>query len=239
MAKYLLDNRLAPLTFCWGFVEKPLAAVGECVNAWHKKNFRSVHTESVDAPLAEALRKLEPLIEPRAELMLATDSRWTVYFGNGRRGGGAAFWLSYVCRVMSCRGIAVTCSPSTRLTRDKNVKGVQGAVQFTLVAAEERAFLNFERSIAVGNDCGSWDFVANGAPLPFEQTAQYSAQRVADRFTPEMLEAYCGEYGIRLFDPTFYGPTGILEKILDRRRSNFRPRTLEDVQQEMGPLPGG
>jgi hypothetical protein len=238
MTKYLLDNRLAPLTFSWGFVESPLPAVADFVRSWHQRNFRHVHTESVHATIEDALRKLEPLVEPRAELLLSTESGWTAYFGNGRRGGGASAAVGYICRELGCRGVAVSSIPNTLVNEKKDTKGIYGAVTFVLLAPDKREFLNYERAIAALNDGGSWAFRSTGELLPFEQVSRYSAKRIVDRLTSEMLEEYCASFGIRLFDPAFYGPSGTLIKILDRRPvSTFRPRSLEEVQQEMGPLP--
>jgi hypothetical protein len=236
MTKYLLNNRLAPLTFSWGFVEEPLPAVTEFVKNWNQRNFPQLRTESVHAPFHEALRKLEPLVEPRAQLLLSTESEWTAYFGNHRRGDTCGFAVSYICKEMGCRGIAVSCIPDTIVKVEKGTKGVNGSTAFLLIAPEKREFLNFERGISVTDDCGSWDFRSTGPPQPFEQVSRYSASRIIDRLTPEMVEQYCATFGIRLFDPEFYGPSGALFKLF-HPRPKFLPLSLEQVQRDMGPLP--
>ena len=246
MTKYLLDNRLAPLTFSVGFIEKPLPEVADFVRRWltgHfadpeiRRTFPPLRTEPVNAALEDALRKLEPLVEPRAHLLLSTESGWTAFFSNGRHGhSGAGFGESWTCEKLSCRGIAVSCVPHTLVNEKKHTKGVYGAVTFVLLGAEKKEFMTYERTIVAANDGGRWVFRSNGAPLPFEQVSRYSARRVADRFTPEMLEEYCAAFGIRLFDPAFYGPNGTLFKLF-HPRPKLRPMSLEEVQREMGPLP--
>ncbi len=120
----------------------------------------------------------------------------------------------------------------SRVARD--AKGVYGCVQFILFASETRQYLNYERSLAAANDGGRWVFHANGTPQPFEEPERYEAKRVMDRFTPEMLERYCTALGIRLFDPNFYGPDGLLISTPGFRPGHFIPLTLEQARERIG-----
>ncbi|MHC2998419.1 hypothetical protein [Microbacterium sp. HJ5] len=62
------------------------------------------------------------------------------------------------------------------------------------------------------------------SPLPFEDQAAYTARRIADRLTPEMLDAYCRALGIRRNDPEFYLSDALL---IEQDRSGWGPvRTL-------------
>ncbi|MGO8689680.1 MAG: hypothetical protein ACLQLG_08590 [Thermoguttaceae bacterium] len=233
--KYLLDNELAPLTFSWGFIEGPLSKVADYWVPWTKGIHGSVETEVLMATLPTALRKLEPLITPHSrELLLSTRSQWVAYFDNGKHGGDPQSRVGHVCRALKCRGVAVTCVPHTLKSRARDAKGVYGCVQFILFASETRQYLNYERSLAAANDGGRWVFHANGTPQPFEEPERYEAKRVMDRFTPEMLERYCTALGIRLFDPNFYGPDGLLISTPGFRPGHFIPLTLEQARERIG-----
>ena len=59
--KYLLDNKLAPLTFNWGFLEAPVDAVSNAYVSWQRKILQSVKVTPINLPLIDALRKVQPL----------------------------------------------------------------------------------------------------------------------------------------------------------------------------------
>ena len=79
-----------------------------------------------------------------------------------------------------------------------------------------------------------WEFNTRGVPLPFEQVDRYSSVRIADRFTAEMLGAYCRALSIDCFDPGFYGGTGVVT----HSRPWFLPRlktvTLTEARRHLG-----
>src|SRR5687767_14907965 len=66
-----------------------------------------------------------------------------------------------------------------------------------------------ERGIECINDGGRWVFSQSGSPYPFEQTEQYQAARVRDRFTRELLERYLAELGLRPDEESFYVVNGV------------------------------
>lgn len=56
----------------------------------------------------------------------------------------------------------------------------------------------------MANDGGNWVFHQSGLPQPFEDTRRYSARRVRDRFTFEMLRDYLEAMGFHTFEEHFY-----------------------------------
>jgi hypothetical protein len=92
-----------------------------------------------------------------------------------------------------------------RGSRLKDAPQVYGAVVFTIYGPKKTDWLNRVRHIAVTNDVGGWEFIAQGQVQPFENTENYQRHKVKERFTPEMLKSYCEALGIRAFDPDFYG----------------------------------
>lgn len=233
--KSLLENKFAPLTFAWGFLESSLQTVGETFIEWRRSHLSKIKVTSINELLATALLKLQPLITPpRKELLLETRSGWTAYFDNGINGGDPASPMGYLAQRLKCRGLAITCVPHTLKDERTDTKGTYGAVQFELFAPEPREWLNYERAIGASNDGGKWVFINEGALLPFEMPERYKAKRIRDRFTDEMLEDYCRALGIELFHADFYGPKGLLVEIGDRLPPEHVPLTLAEARQSIG-----
>lgn len=85
-----------------------------------------------------------------------------------------------------------------------------GAIEFILLGPLPTDWLNYVRSIAATHQDSRWEFTATGTVQPYEDLAAYRRRRVVDRFTPQMLAAYCAELGVRPFDASFYGPRSLL-----------------------------
>lgn len=233
--KTLLDNRLAPLTHAWGFLEAPFQQVVDEAVRWTKSIFSKVDVVHFELPLAEALSRLEPLITPpRKKLLLSTKSDWVAYFDNGINGGDPSSFVGHLSQQLKCRGLAVACVPHTVSGNQGDEKGTNGAVRFELYAPEKREWLNLERSITAVNDKGKWVFETKGSVQPFEKIERYKAKAVKDRFTAELLEEYCTALVIRLFDQDFYGPSGVLLKIVDPLPPDFTPISLAEARDRIG-----
>jgi len=232
---YLLDNRLAPLTFECGFLEASLDAITAAYVRWHRKILHRVKVSTLNLSLADALRQLEPLDRGGQRILfLSTKSRWTACFDNGVRGGSPATWVGELSQQMKCRGISCGCIPNTLSSGDSGKRGTWGAVKFTLFAPEKRDFLNIDRSVSVINDVRGWDFNAIGAVQPFEQVERYASRRVADRFTPEMLEDYSRAFEINLFDEHFYGGPGAITHSYPWFLPKLPTTTLAEARQQLG-----
>jgi hypothetical protein len=233
--KYLLDNTLAPLTFNWGFLEAPVDVVGRAYARWQRMILHRVKTVPVDLPLADALRRLEPLdMGSQRVLFLSTKGRWTACFDNGAMGGNPSTFVGVLAERVRCRGIACGCVPNTLTRHDRGKRGTWGAVKFTLFAGEKREFLNIERSVWVINDVRGWEFKSIGTVQDFEQVERYGATRIADRFTPEMLAEYCGALGINLFDEHFYGGSGLITHASPWFLPRLGTITLAQARKQLG-----
>src|SRR5690242_17230408 len=102
--KLLLDNKFAPLTFSWGFLEAPLDKAADTFLAWRKTIYPKVERKPLPAPLPVALLELQPLTTPPTrELLLATSSPWVAYFNNGARVHDAASPVGHMCKLLKCR----------------------------------------------------------------------------------------------------------------------------------------
>ena len=243
--KEVLDGRFAPITDSIAFYETPLEAVG-AIFLRRRQRFSfpwSVKMRTVREPFPDVLHRLEPLTMTGASrhLLLATRSSWVAAFSNDIH-AGVGQDVGFHCLELKCRGLAITCVAHTLTGKGHQAKGRSGSIQFSLYGPEGEQRTNLQtgkpyvwpdlvRYIAAHFE-SRWEFHVDGEIQPFEQPEAYEATRVRDRFTSEMLEAYCAALGVRCFDPDFYGPEGLLigpRMILDkgmtlaeaRRRSNI------------------
>jgi hypothetical protein len=233
--KLLLDNRLAPLTRAIGFAEVPFDVAVESHVRWRKGHAHGLKISTVQGPLGQALLSLDPLSAPRTrELVLETRSGWTALFDNSIGGGDPGGFCSNIVRTHHCRAVMVSCSPNTIKRVGDKWFGEYGAVQFALLGPEEGEYHHLVRRIELTNDGNRWEFEQLGEVQPFEQPERYLARKKTDRFTPEMLESYCAALGIRLFDPEFYGPRGLLLTNEYPSAPHVRVETLREVQENLG-----
>lgn len=232
--KSLLDNTLAPLTFNWGFLEAPVDAVRDAYVRWQRRILHSVKVRGIDLPLVHALGALQPLdMGSERVLFLTTKGQWTACFDNGAMGGNPSTFVGELAQRLKCRGIACGCIPNAP-PRPGGEGGTWGAVKFTLFAPERRALLNIERSISAINDVGGWQFNSIGTVQSFEDVERYSARRIAHRFTPEMLEAYCRALGVDPFDEAFYGGPGFVTHSAPWFLPRLRTVTLIEARKRFG-----
>ena len=215
--KALLDNRLAPVTFTWGFVESPFDQFSRSFIQWQdtldEKFSLNSERRSFRAPLAESLLSLEPLTTPLDRYMLTeTRSGWSAIFGNGLNVNDVFSPVSCLPTVLKCRGLEVACAPDRSKMTGATKQGCQiwGHVKFAIYGPNQTDWLNRVRCVYVMNDVSGWEFAAGGQVQPYEQTENYQKRRIADRFTAEMLDSYCAALGIDLFNPNFYGEECLL-----------------------------
>ncbi len=227
----LLDDRLAPITSEYGFIEASYSAVARWFHQWdaaiQQPLGRTVVERPITGGLERALQLLAPLTAPlrRRFLFMATASAWCGYFDNGARGGDAAA-LSHVAMSMGCRAMRIVAVPDSSEGGD----GRYGAATFELYGPERREFLNYVRSVGVLNDGGRWKFISVGPPLEGENISDYKARRIRDRFSFDQLNACAQLFGVRAFDPTFFGSDGILVERVGPMGATEREYSLEQAR---------
>jgi len=208
--KALLENKFAPITFTCGFIEYPFAKLSQAFARWQNELDAKFGTQTelsrFRASLSDALLRLEPLTTPLDRyLWIETRSDWSAIFSNGLRVNEWASPVSDVSTVLKCRGLETVFIPDRSNRKVKEGLRVYGAVAFTLYGPDKTDWLNRIRYVALTNDVGGWEFVADGEVQPYENIEAYQKRRVVDRFTIEMLQSYCAALGIELFDANFYG----------------------------------
>jgi hypothetical protein len=170
------------------------------------------------APLAEALKSLEPLTTPLDRyLLVETRSNWTSIFSNGLRVNDLDSPVGHLSRLLHCRGLTTSSVPDcSELHANKNTIRIYGAVTFTLCGPEKTDWPNRIRRVSVTNNVSGWEFAVEGEVQPCEQVKNYTKRKVVERFTPGMLESYCRALGIDLFEESFYGGRCLMSHVTNR-----------------------
>lgn len=212
MTRTLLDDRFAPITWSPGFLKLPLRDVADAYVSWMRGiGRRNVRAEKVDG-FAESLHRLEPLVSngrPRV-LLVEMDGGWTAYFDCGVNGTDPDSPIRHLSRTLRTWGLLTENVAPDNAGITGTASGRGGSVLFALLGPERSDFLNYVRSIQATYTEDRWHFHASGVEQPFEETEAYTARRIRDRFTSEMLERYCQALGIDIFNPAAYGPRCVL-----------------------------
>ncbi|MFD5598533.1 hypothetical protein ACFWHR_00620 [Leucobacter sp. NPDC058333] len=208
----LLRSRYAPLTETLQLVKAPLERVSEALRA-------VVPVASVTqthGTLDEILDSLAPYPLYRATkiALLSTRSRgWTAIFANRAVGNGHLHPTLDVSSRLATVGLSVVCRLNAYLPRGVPTSWPYaperfGARMFTLRypgRGPGGLAVEHTRSLYLARHSGRrWLFDQRGTALPFEDEQLYRAKRVADRLTPNTIEAYGRRLGVDLFDDDFY-----------------------------------
>ncbi|WP_040493075.1 hypothetical protein [Ilumatobacter nonamiensis] len=233
----LASERWAPTTSSIGFLELPLDEAVDALETWRRSLYPSVTTSRL-VGIENGFARLEPLMggcRPR-EMLTSMGPSWTAYFDCGLRGTDAVSTIGHLSSTVRCQGVAVRCVPHTSAHGDRPAR--LGAVQFEMFGPVPTDFLNYVRTISVAHTGSRWRFDANGTVQAFEETDRYSSRKIRDRFTSEMLEAYCGALGIQVFDLDAYGPDVVMVESDVPRSPTGSILTRAETQQWLGIEPG-
>lgn len=233
--KTLLNDKFAPLTHQVGFLEAALESTLDTFLKWQSEIGAEVDRqpqhERFVGPLQQALARLEPLTTPPTKvLLMETRSRWTAFFDNGLRMSDPESPVGHLCTIMPCRGVVAHCAPDRSQTADPNALRIYGIVSFRMFGPHQTKWLNQQRAVVAMNDGGSWLFSADGLEQSFEEPARYTARRVVDRFTDDMLDRYCKALGIGLFDEAFYGTYAAVINTIQKLAAGSPVMSLEEAR---------
>jgi hypothetical protein len=225
--------RYAPLTSLVGFLSAPLEEVADAYEAWSGSVLReygaTLTRKQVSVDAESFPRLLEPLTVPVAVrfLFVHVNNGWTAYFDNFR-GGPDQSRPEVLAEKLRCKCIIAAWVPNTMPRRaSRETKGHYGHTRFSYYGFDE----GVRRTVEVINDGGRWDFDTIGTPLLFERTEPYTAKRVQDRFTPQLLDEYAAHYGIDYFRLSFYFPgQGVLFTRHGGLKADLKEFTLEEHQ---------
>ncbi|PPI54333.1 hypothetical protein [Rathayibacter toxicus] len=229
----VFDNQFAPVTSIIGFVNAPIEKVAEAYRAWLSSSPGIDFTFSwMEGGLRETVWSLEPVIfgGSTKDLYVHTaDPGWTAFFDNGAWGG---YPLSAVSVLGQRLGV------QTLYLSSKPAPPSESIGSRTLVVYEPDPTLGAEitrrvRAIELIKD-GRWSLDLSGDPLPFEDLEAYKNRRVAERFTPDMLNNYCAALGLRPFDDDFYPGPSFLSETIPTWEMRIKPETFAEAQRRLG-----
>lgn len=202
LAKY------APVTAHLAFIEAPattcanslLARANEVATLW---NLPWTPTyRQIAGPLDSKLAALLPLPSGRHSktLVSSTSSSWSAYIPNAYKGGDAHTEPKLLAQALQTRAV-ITVLADGRTPHDP--------VSFQFVVHDFRDGVANSRIVYLHKE-SKWEFRQSGHALPFENVKIYDSPKVRDRFSVDLVEAYCCALGITLFDPDFYWGDGFV-----------------------------
>ena len=113
----LLNNRLAPITDTFGFLQCDIQKAVVAYLAWQTPiqaaRFVSLEQSALRSSLQDGLLSLLPLtsVERRRFLFTPTASSWTAFFDNGHQSTDAFSPLSYLARTVGCQALRLSYVP--------------------------------------------------------------------------------------------------------------------------------
>lgn len=235
--KTLLEERFAPITTQIGYLELPLQEATVVFEQWQRSLYGRVDVSDLREGFPESLRSLEPLVGgARPRKLLVGVGNWTAYFDNSLRGTDPESPIGHISRTAPCSGVQILTAPHTIGLHGN--EGRAGGLLFRLFGPLEGEFLNYVRTVSVIWDGTRWVFDAVGTPQAFEETERYTARRVRERFTSDMLERYCQALGLDVFNHTVYGPKAVLFHTDVQLPENPVVMSLEEAQEALEIRPG-
>ena len=229
--EFFLDH-YAPVTTHLAFFEMPVSDLAQVLYDRNVKINKDcgfdwvVQKNAVRGTLSEKLHALLPMASglPTKKLVSQTASRWSVYAVNKYPFGDVHSEPSYLSRVLKIRVLSIIMI--------KDVPGGQpGSMQFVYRDGPRTKPIETQYGIqheiparaVYAHKESKWEFGAYGEPLPFEELDTYTAKRIKDRLTAEMIERYCRNLDIDLFDPDFYAGDGFIIQTYATPDTKFFP----------------
>jgi hypothetical protein len=224
----LLQNKFDPITKEIGFLECDIDLVAAAYHSWTTEVLHplemSVEANSISGNLGTVLHHLIPRTTPTPcrFVFVPTKSNWTAYFDNSRLGTDSSGVINVLTEKLNCRGIRAVHVLNTLPRKPlKETRGRFGATIFEVYANGKAV-----RILYAANDGGKWKFGQSGAPFPFEETQNYNAKKISEKFTGVMLDNYLQQLGIKAFEDNFYTLEN-RSSVLFNRRGQLPPNLKE------------
>ena len=183
-------NRWWPVTYDFGLIKAPIDAVLNTRHRQYLDHGSDCKLQELNQSLELCLKALEPLsFQHTKEMFLCTKFGWTVYFANGTRGSDPSLPMMQLSKALGACAMRVCKTPV-----EATYQAVIWEVYDTAKSGADK--FGYRRSIAAANDGGSWVFEQSGTPFPFEDLERYTAPRIRDRFTEDLLCEYLREIDI-------------------------------------------
>ena len=212
-----------PIAWGVGYLARPYDDVRTALRDWlDELERRARWTELAGDTLVDKLFRLAPIQAPwTRHLLVRTAGGWTACFDNWLLGGDQASWVGYLSRRLDCEAVIAAHIPIGQYPYP--------ATQFELLGPRGKPPLRYLRTISAGIfDEGRWRFDVSGEPQPFEQTERYTARRIRDRFTRDMLVRYLAALGIGADESSFYNDGVLVEELVSWK---CRSMSIEEARR--------
>jgi hypothetical protein len=223
--RFLFNGQLTPLTNSFGFVKCDFDQAVSIYRSWLEKMETKFTQTHLDGDFKSALQMLPPFQFYTKSLLFRTDSEWVGYTNNNFFDAEIGK-VDYIARQLKSETVHLKAYPKTI---HLDAKG------WSLGSFSHQDFSTDSFRIIMLSYQDRWELYQVGDPFPFEQVSKYKERKVADRFTPEMLDQYGKAMGIRFFDESFYlGGAGNLV-LFSRERplyENEVPSSLEEERKK-------
>jgi hypothetical protein len=209
-------DKYAPVTSGFSIVSARLDEVVDHWIEWQRGiwevNGFKMPVRHMDGPLAPKLDALLPL-DSRGRLMTETrDGRIAIFANFGGSNGSSD--ADYLAQHFGRDNLRVVLGKARKYEGNALMNRLP-SVQFDWAGYGRKSdhWLGYEfRSIAAHME-SRWEWHEHGTPFPWEETEAYTAKRIKDRLTPEMVERYAKHMGIDLLDPDYYSGRAVVVRI--------------------------
>jgi hypothetical protein len=140
-----------------------------------------------------------------AVLLVSIGSGWTLLMRDGPLGGDPGLYPSRAARDLGVQAVrAAAC--------DADDWPLHGCVFAMFDPSSSDPLFTLRTVSATEENRGRWRFDEFGDPLSFEMTERYSARRIRDRLTPEMVRSYLFALGVPTFTLDATYPVALLRR---------------------------
>ena len=183
-------NRWWPVTYDFGLIKAPISTVLGTRHQQYLRHGSDGKLQKLNQSLELCFRALEPLsFQHTKELYRSTKFGWTAYFANGTHGSDPFLPMMQLSKALGACAMRVCKTPV-----EATYQAVIWEVYDTADSGADK--FGYRRSITAANDGGGWVFEQSGTPFPFEDLERYTAARIRDRFTEDLLCQYLQEMDI-------------------------------------------
>jgi hypothetical protein len=206
--------KYAPVTTSFSIIGTHLDMVLDFWIGWHRsiwqRNDWKMPLIPIQGSFSDKLDALLPLDRQARLLTETADGRLAVFCNFSQTNGSTD--ADYLAHSFKLEKIDFT------LAKDGNngaISGI-GSTQMNWVDYNSDVIDGWRytrsRYIAAHKE-SRWEWHESGTPFPWEETEAYTAKRIKDRLTPEMVERYAKHMGIDLFDPDYYSGRAVIVRI--------------------------
>lgn len=231
------------------FIRAPLAATADAFMDWQRPLFNPSRT-NFPGGLASHATELLPIEEypSRRDLLVGTvGDEWTAFFESFPVLNRPPHGASVLRNQLNADVLEVYLKPFADEGTDPRTdpglhtpgRGTRGSgltrIEYTRPGIEaSRTIVLQEWHTATSR----YAFVQKGPVQPWEDSKHYNKRLKRDRFTPEILESYCKELGIDVFNLDFYaGPSVFMERTKFDTEQEHPDATSRSALSRWLPLP--